>query len=359
MLSIIIPTYQEVENLFLISSEINKFLKNQEYEILFMDDNSNDGSKLECDLLSQNFPVRMVVRTENRGLSYSVIDGIKLAKGKYIVVMDADLSHPASEILKMIELLKSGMADFVLGSRYIHGGKTDDKWSFTRYINSRIATLMALPLVPVRDPMSGFFAFKQEDFPLPYKLSPIGYKIALEIMVKGDFKAIVEHPIFFKDREFGCSKLNLREQIKYLRHIRRLYIHKFPKKIEFIQFAIVGSTGMALDIFFYLVLQYLFGFSHLYARGFSFWPAVSWNWFWNRTLTFGSRPKKMKFRQWLYFSISSMLGFSISFSTYYLLTTNVVFFVNFRLAGLLVGILLGFVSNFILSNLFIFKKIQV
>jgi dolichol-phosphate mannosyltransferase len=98
--------------------------------------------------------------------------------------------------------------------------------------------------------MSGFFAFKKKDLPPSDKLSPIGYKIALEILVKGNFNSIIELPIFFKDRQFGRSKLSLKEQIKYLRHIRRLYIYKFPKKLEFIQFAII-ATGMAL--FFYVL----------------------------------------------------------------------------------------------------------
>ena len=250
MISIIIPTYHEVENIPLIASEINKYLINEKYEILFMDDNSNDGSKLVCDTLSKNLPIKIIVRTKNRGLSYSVIDGIKLAKGEYIVVMDADLSHPASEILKMVAPLKAGKTDFVLGSRYIYGGSTDDKWTFIRYINSKLATLIALPLITVQDPMSGFFAFKKKDLPPSDKLSPIGYKIALEILVKGNFNSIIELPIFFKDRQFGRSKLSLKEQIKYLRHIRRLYIYKFPKKLEFIHFAII-ATGMAL--FFYVL----------------------------------------------------------------------------------------------------------
>jgi dolichol-phosphate mannosyltransferase len=193
LVSIVIPVYKEVENIKDVVKCINKSLADAiDYEIIFVDDNSEDGSLQVCNDLSTLYPVRMIVRTNKRGLSSAVIDGIHQTKGKYIIIMDGDLSHPASAIPNMIKKLSSNEADFVLGSRYVGDGGIDKNWSIFRHLSSRFATLLALPLVSVKDPMSGFFSFKRESLPEPNLLSPIGYKIGLEIMVKNNFRKIVE-----------------------------------------------------------------------------------------------------------------------------------------------------------------------
>ena len=228
-----IPVYKEVENIKHVVQSIYKSLADvMDYEIIFVDDNSADGSLQVCSDLSKNHPVKMIVRTDERGLSSAVIDGINLSKREYIVVMDGDLSHPASSIPNMIKMLSSHEADFVLGSRYIGKGSIDKNWSIFRHLSSRFATLLAFPLVSVRDPMSGFFSFKKESVIDSNLLSPIGYKIGLEIMVKCNFKNIIEEQIVFTDRVYGKSKFGLREQINYLRHILRLYQYKYIDKFK-------------------------------------------------------------------------------------------------------------------------------
>ncbi|MDG6773948.1 glycosyltransferase family 2 protein [Thiomicrorhabdus sp. ZW0627] len=357
MISIIVPTYKEVENLKPLSEMIQTALKDRDYEIIIMDDNSQDGSAELCAELAASHPIRIITRTEDRGLSPAVIDGFDNAKGDYIVVMDADLSHPASAIPKMIDQLQSGESDFVLGSRYVAGGSIDESWTLWRYINSAVATLPALPLTRVKDPMSGFFAVRKADIPPRKDLSPIGYKIALEVMVKGDFKKVSEVPIHFVDRVHGESKLTLAEQLKYLRHLRRLYQHKFKTKAEFFQFALVGSSGFIVDLVVYLLLQTL-GLSHTVARAISFWPAASWNWMLNRIMTFNHREKTNKKVQWTAFVSSSLLGFSVNYGTYYTLTTYVPFFEQHMIFALIIGVLMGMGFNFTISNLFIFKKLR-
>ena len=139
MISIIVPTYQEVENLAPLSEMIHSALKEageHAYEIIIMDDNSQDGSIEKVAELEKQYPIRIVTRTENRGLSPAVIDGFGEAKGDFVVVMDADLSHPASAIPKMVTQLRNRESDFVLGSRYVEGGSIDDSWTLWRYINS-------------------------------------------------------------------------------------------------------------------------------------------------------------------------------------------------------------------------------
>jgi dolichol-phosphate mannosyltransferase len=177
-----------------------------DYELLFIDDDSQDGSEEICAELSERFPARIVVRKGERGLATAVIHGITLSSGDIVVVMDADLSHPPSAIPRMVE--------------------RHDDWSFFRQLNSIIPSLLARPLCPLKDPMSGFFAFHRAQMPDASRLSPIGYKIALEIFVKGDFCEASEVPIHFADRQHGESKLSLKEQLNFLRHLGRLYAYK-------------------------------------------------------------------------------------------------------------------------------------
>lgn len=360
MISIIVPTYQEVKNLLPLAKMIQEALSimpEEEYEIIIMDDNSQDGSIEKVADISYQHPIRIVTRTENRGLSPSVIDGFSEAKGDYVVVMDADLSHPATAIPKMVKQLKDKSSDFVLGSRYVEGGSIGKEWTLFRYINSAMATLPALPLTKVKDPMSGFFSLRREDIPASNHLSAIGYKIALEVMVKGKFDKVTEVPIHFVDRIHGESKLTLKEQLLYLRHLRRLYQFKFQTKAEFFQFAAVGSSGFVVDLLVYLLLQ-TFGLSHTLARAISFWPAASWNWALNRGITFNHREKTKKTTQWSTFVTSSLIGFGVNYGTYYTLTTFVPFFQEHQILALIIGVLMGMGFNFSISNLFIFKKLR-
>ncbi|NNE19621.1 MAG: polyprenol monophosphomannose synthase [Myxococcales bacterium] len=228
MISIVVPTYREADNLALLTQAVDEALSGPglDYELLFIDDDSRDGSEEICAELSARFPVRIVVRNGERGLATAVIHGISMAAGDIVVVMDADLSHPASAIPEMIGRLQSGESDFVLGSRYVEGGSIHDDWSAFRQLNSIIPSLMAKPLCPLEDPMSGFFAIRRTEMPPADQLSPVGYKIALEIFVKGRFSQPSEVPIHFSDRQHGESKLSLKEQLNFLRHLVRLYAYK-------------------------------------------------------------------------------------------------------------------------------------
>jgi dolichol-phosphate mannosyltransferase len=223
-----VPTYREAANLPHVAKAVDDACAGlgDGYELLFIDDDSQDGSEEICAGLSDRFPARIVVRKSERGLATAVIHGIELASGEIVVVMDADLSHPASAIPCMVERLQSGESDFVLGSRYVEGGSIHDDWSVFRKLNSIIPSLLARPLCPLKDPMSGFFAFRRTEMPDAHRLSPIGYKIALEVFVKGNFDHASEVPIHFADRQHGEGKLSLKEQLNFLRHLGRLYAYK-------------------------------------------------------------------------------------------------------------------------------------
>ena len=228
MISIVVPTYREADNLPLLAKAIDETFADldRDYELLFVDDNSQDGSEEICAKLSETLPVRIIVRKGTRGLATAVLHGISLCSGEIIVVMDADLSHPSDAIPAMLERLQSGESDFVLGSRHVRGGSIHEDWSAIRRLGSAIASLLAKPLSSLEDPMSGFFALRRADMPDPSGLRPIGYKIALELLVKGDFHHPSEVPIHFASRRHGDSKLSLAEHWRFLRHLRRLYAFK-------------------------------------------------------------------------------------------------------------------------------------
>jgi dolichol-phosphate mannosyltransferase len=160
------------------------------------------------------------VRKGERGLATAVIRGLQEARHDLCVVMDADLSHPPGAVDALAVAVEEG-ASFAIGSRYVEGGRTED-WAALRALNSWGATLLARPLSRVRDPMSGFFAVRRSRVPFQ-DLNPVGYKIALEILVKAGIRDPVEIPIVFTDRLHGESKMGLREQWRYVQHLGRLY----------------------------------------------------------------------------------------------------------------------------------------
>lgn len=359
-ISVVIPTYKEVLNIPLVADSVKHALGNADYEIVFVDDNSDDGSVEAVQSIAESHNARIVVRTEERGLSTAVIAGILEAKGDYVVVMDADLSHPATAIPGMVERIASNESDFCVGSRYIEGGSMDETWGWFRLLNSKIATWLALPLVHIKDPMSGFFCFERAKMPDAKILSPLGYKIGLEIMVKGGFSNASEYPIHFEDRQHGESKLNWKEQVLYLRHLRRLYHYRYTVAVEFIQFGAVGASGFIIDVILYLLLQTLFGITHTMARGFSFWGAASWNWFFNRTITFSHREKTAKFKQWASFIGTALMGFVMNWGSYKVLTENVPPFTDesMRIPALMIGVLMGMGFNFMVSRALVFKPAE-
>jgi len=226
--SVIVPTYREVESLPHLIDRLSPLRgRFRSFELLVMDDDSKDGTDALLEKLALPW-IRLIVRTKNRGLSQAVVDGLALAHYDTIVVMDADLSHPPEMLPRMVAETRAH--DFVVGSRYVGGGKVDQGWSLLRWINSMVATFMARPFTRVKDPMSGFFAFRRTLLDRTAKLDPVGYKIGLELIVKSGVRDIVELPIHFSDRQYGESKLSLREHLAYLRHIGRLTAFKLRRR---------------------------------------------------------------------------------------------------------------------------------
>ncbi len=227
--SVVVPAYREAPNIEPLTRRVFDALPAARFdaELIFVDDNSGDGSVEIAERLAAEYAVRILVRTDARGLASAVLHGFEHAEKDVLVVMDGDLQHPPEAIPDLVEAVARDGADLAVGSRYVAGGDIVGEWSFLRNINSLGATLLARPLVRLRDPMSGFCALRRETWRRAAKLNPVGYKITLELAVKARCKRCVEIPISFGMREAGSSKLSLTEQLRYVEHLSRLYWFRF------------------------------------------------------------------------------------------------------------------------------------
>jgi len=223
-ISVVVPTYNERENLPTLMEALRSVLKGHELEIIVVDDSSPDGTSEVAEQLSRKYGNVKVIRREGkRGLASAVIEGFNHASEDILGAIDADLQHPPENIGKMLKEIQNG-ADIVIASRYVEEGGIEG-WSKRRRLISKVATLLARIVFPkirkIRDPLSGFFLLRREALE-GANLNPIGSKILLEILAKGTYGKVVEVPYIFQGRKKGKSKLGLKEYFNYLRHMFRL-----------------------------------------------------------------------------------------------------------------------------------------
>ena len=350
--TIVVPTYREVGNVGHLIDRVAavRDALGLDLDLLFMDDDSRDGSAEAVAARPESW-VRMVVRTSDRGLSQAVLDGMRRAEGDVLVCMDADLSHPAEAIPRMLAKLEEG-ADFVVGSRYVEGGSTSDDWGFLRWLNSRVATLMARPLTSVRDPMAGFFALRRSTFERAEDLNPVGYKIGLELMVKCRCERVVEIPIHFEDRRFGESKLTFRQQLLYVQHLRRLFIFKYGAFSQLAQFLVVGLIGTVVNLAALTALLAA-GVGTAVAVALAIFVSMCSNFVLNRRFSFSAARSQSWTGQFFGFMAASSVGAVVNYATTLVALA--------RLGGAmpqvaaLIGIAAGTAFNFLTSRYLVFR----
>ncbi|MDV6237133.1 glycosyltransferase family 2 protein [Leptospira ellisii] len=250
-ISIILPTYNEKENLPILLPRIESSLKGYSFEIIVVDDNSPDRTWEIAERLKEKHPeMRVLRRMDAKGLSSAVIAGMGSAKGNVFLVMDADLQHDERILPRLIDEIVSGRSDISIGTRYTNGGSTSD-WSAIRRFFSVTATRLAklfLPL-PVSDPMSGFFAISRAQFEGTLeKINPRGFKILLEFLSRPSVAPRVsEVPFTFQSRRFGQTKLDGSVIRNYLVAVLDI---RFGKRISptFLLYSLVGSFGVLVNL---------------------------------------------------------------------------------------------------------------
>ncbi len=272
MLSLILPTYNEAQNLPELLPKVHAVLGGLPHEIIVVDDDSPDGTwKVAQELGKTMEDLHVIRRVGRRGLSSAVIEGFLAAKGDVFAVMDADGQHDMALLTQLTNAITSG-ADIAIGSRYVEGGSVG-QWDERRFFLSRLATRMALGVcrVKVKDPMSGFFAIRRETFEaaLPH-LNPKGFKILLDLLVHvpADAKAM-ELPFTFATRMHGESKLSRRVQLEFLEYLYDVTVGKYIP-LTFVKYCMVGALGVIVNLISYTALDRiisgveaptLFGFS--------------------------------------------------------------------------------------------------
>lgn len=218
-ISIVVPTYNESGNIRNLLQAVSNILEGYDYEIIIVDDNSPDGTAgiVRKIISGDNNRIRLVVRSSKLGLGSAILEGFSIAKGNYLLMIDADLSHRPEDIKRLVDNRKG--ADIIIGSRYIKGGKIIG-WPVKRKIISKVAILLVKILfnLSIKDPVSGFVLYRKETFEhLDGKLKPIGYKLLLEVLAKSPGLTITEIPITFIDRKAGKSKMGLSEILKFIK----------------------------------------------------------------------------------------------------------------------------------------------
>jgi len=255
-LSVVVPTYEEAANVRPLCTRLFAACRkaNLEVDLLFVDDDSGEGTaqtvKAVEALKQEGFVVAVHVRArkEGKGLSSAVLLGLHKAKGDAMLVMDADLQHEPESVPQVAAPVLEGRAEFSVGSRHVSGGAVAQDWPLSRRIISMGATLLARPLTPCTDPMSGFFCISRKAFERAVKaeLNPMGYKIGLELMVRSRSSKVVEVPITFRDREHGESKLTMKQNLLYLGHLAHLYRFCYPTTVVSILLVLALVGGYVL-----------------------------------------------------------------------------------------------------------------
>lgn len=222
-LTMVVPTYNERDRLSELVSAVFAAAGSRglDLELVIVDDNSPDGTGHLADELATQYRMQVVHRAGKLGLGTAVVAGFQVAQAEVVGVMDADFSHPPTLVPSLYAAFRSTGADVVVASRYVPGGSTPD-WPFKRRLLSRTACLLARGLSPIRDAASGFFLIKR-DIARGTTIKAGGFKICLELIVRGGVRRLVELPYRFDDRELGQSKMSMREAAGYLVQLRDLY----------------------------------------------------------------------------------------------------------------------------------------
>jgi dolichol-phosphate mannosyltransferase len=400
-LSIIIPTYNESQNILDLLVSIKKTLCDLfSTEIIVVDDNSPDNTGRLVEDYSKNytnsgvlaqqqydinldrsyqfsyFSIRVIHRPRKAGLISAILEGIRSSNGQYILVMDADFSHSPEMIPKMLHELGSSDIDVVIASRYAKGGSIVG-WSLKRKVISKGAVKIAKYVLPiskeVKDPMSGFFALKRPVL-RHIAIDSAGYKILLEILVKSKDAKVKEVPYTFADRKAGKSKLDNHVILDYIKSVYYLYLYgrrsaKAKAQLKRVgrrksalflskagRFYTVGASGLLLNYVISILLSNSSdtNLGYLQATMLGIVASNISNFFLNKVWTFEDRDFSIKrtLRQYGVFAAISSAGIAIQLGSLYLCVESGI---QYELS-LLTAVILASFGNFLLNKKFTFGE---
>jgi len=355
--AIIVPVLNECGNIIPMFDALTKTLADRNWEVIFVDDGSTDGTIDQLDRLALNHShVRAVKRFGKGGLASAVIEGAMSSAAPIVAVIDGDMQHDESKLPAMYGAIASGDADLALGTRYAKGGSTGD-WDETRLKGSQWATRVTQMFMrtKVSDPMSGFFAVRRDVIAnLRPKLSGIGFKILLDLLVTdGGNLRVYEEPYTFRGRTSGESKMSAKVVIELL----TFFIEKTIGRIlptRLILFVMVGGLGLVVHLVSLKIALSQFGMGFALAQTVAVGIAIASNFLLNNIVTFADR----KLKGWAL--LKGLVSFYIVCGTGAIANIGVgtlVFENNsaWWVAGV-AGAIIGAVWNYAASSLFTWKK---
>jgi dolichol-phosphate mannosyltransferase len=356
-LSVIVPTFNERENVEEVVSRLDRCLRGTAWEVIFVDDDSPDNTAARIREIAQRDPrVRCIQRVGRRGLSSACVEGMLSSSAPYLAVMDGDCQHDEMLLPLMLEVLKSDEADLVVGSRYVNGGGIGG-WDESRARMSRFATSLSRLVIKreLSDPMSGFFALRREVLDVAVgELSEVGFKILLDLVASSPSTVRVkEIPYEFRTRHAGESKLDSQAMWGYLMLLADKLLGGIVP-VRFVAFALVGTIGVLVH---FAVLSALFSwksFPFTISQACAAVAAMAGNFTLNNALTF----RDMRLRGWRW--VKGLVSFALACSLGALANIGVAsyLFKQHTLWGLsaLAGIAVGAVWNYAMTATYTWKK---
>jgi dolichol-phosphate mannosyltransferase len=355
-LSVVVPTFKERANVPLLVDKLARALDGVDWEVVFVDDNSPDGTAAVARKIGEtDNRVRCVRRIGRRGLAGACIEGMLSSQARYVAVMDADLQHDETLLTTMLGRARQD-ADLVVASRYVDGGSAAGLAGARREHASRLSTALARNLlnVTLSDPMSGFFMMRRERFEeLAPQLSSQGFKILLDIVAtaRGTLR-IAELPFVFAERQHGESKLDTRVALDFA----ALVLAKLTNdtvSFRFLLFCLVGLTGIAVHM---AVLQFAVGLGTRFgwAQTVATFAAITWNFMLNNMFTYrDQRLTGLAF-------VSGLIRFQVicavgAISNVGIATVIYRYDPQWWIAGL-GGALMGAVWNYVVSAAFVWRQ---
>lgn len=298
--TVVVPTFNERANVAKLVSKVEAVLSGKRWQIIFVDDNSPDGTAAEVKAIAAEDPrVQCLHRMGRRGLAGAVIEGILASAAPFVAVMDGDLQHDERLLPKMLQALQADEADLVVGSRYVGGEDADaSALGATREAGSRFANWLGQKVLQVQlsDPMSGFFMIRRDkvDSVAP-KLATDGFKILFDIVACQPTPIrTLELPYTFRAREAGDSKLDNGVVVQYL-GLLTAKLTRDAVSPRFLMFAIVGASGIVVNLVLLRAMlnvgfdsQALFPF----AQAFAALGAMTSNYLINNSITYRDRRKR-------------------------------------------------------------------
>ncbi|WP_339138018.1 MAG: glycosyltransferase family 2 protein [Candidatus Electrothrix sp. GW3-4] len=289
LLSVVVPCYNEVENVEELTRHLSETLQGIPWEVIFVDDDSPDKTSQKiADMAFQNPRVRLIHRIGRRGLSSACVEGMLSTSAPYLAVMDADLQHDATLLPDMLTALRSQQLDIVVGSRYIDGGGIGS-WDTKRAAYSRFATRISryFTQTELTDPMSGFFMIQREALMQRVRrLSGVGFKILLDLFASSSTPLrFLELPYTFKERHAGESKLDNRALLEFGMLLLDKWIgHIIP--VRFAAFVLVGGIGVLVHFLVLLLLFRITGAPFAYGQAAATLVAMTTNYLLNNLFTY-------------------------------------------------------------------------